>query len=541
MPHASDDMTFQAHPPGQETPPPLSLEAASLLARARKEWEQRQFDAAERLIVQVLALAPENADAIRMLGIAFQRRGDHARAIDCFRRVLAAWPEDSDLRVGLGIALYEHGEIDEALMHLRHACKLAPASASAWFNLGEALWRQMHAEEAVTTLRRALELAPSHIPAQLSLARVQASLGQVDAAVAAFREVLCSDPDNAEAWFGLSNLNTVRFDAADTAHLQRTLTRENLPARSYELLGFTFAKALENQGDHAQAFDMFRRANASRRKRVRWDAAGEHRRVEAIQRIFANDMPAPLNSELGREVIFIVSIPRSGSTLVEQILASHPEVEGANEIKDMSQVIDAETHRRRSAFPLWTPDATAQDWQRMGNEYLARTANWRRNTPRFTDKSLVTWYLVGAALAMLPAARVIIVRRDPVETCLACYRQCFTEKVGFTCDLDEMADYCIDFLRLTQFWLEKYPTRVFNLQYETLIAEPETVTRRVLDFCDLAFDPACLEYHKTSRTVLSAPSAAQVRQPLRGDTARSARYGDKLDRLRERLRDAGVL
>jgi hypothetical protein len=148
---------------------------------------------------------------------------------------------------------------------------------------------------------------------------------------------------------------------------------------------------------------------------------------------------------------------------------------------------------------------------------------------------------VGAALAMLPAARVVVVRRDPVETCLACFRQCFTELSGFTCDLDEMADYCIDFIRLTRFWLERYPNKVFDLEYETLVAEPEPTIRRLLDFCGLPFDPACLEFHKTPRAVLSAPSAAQVRQPMRRDTARSARYGDKLDGLRRRLRDAGVL
>ncbi|MFC5581683.1 tetratricopeptide repeat-containing sulfotransferase family protein [Rhodanobacter terrae] len=520
---------------------PLSPAAASLLARARKEWEQRQFDAAERSITEVLALAPDDADAIRMSGVAAQRRGDHTRAIGCFRRVLATWPEDADLRIGLGIALHEHGEIDEAMAHLRRACELAPASGSAWFNLGEALWRQARTEEAIGALRRALELVPSHIPARLSLARAQASCGQIDAAVAGFRGVLQLDPGHAEGWFGLSNLNTVRFDAADAAGLRQALARGDLPARHRELLSFTLAKALEDQGDYAQAFEVFRLANASRRRRVQWDAAGERRRVDAILRIFANDMPPPPDPGLGHEAILIVSIPRSGSTLVEQILASHPDVEGANEIKDMSQVIDAETRRRRSAFPLWAPDAGAEDWQRLGSEYLARTASWRKTRPRFTDKSLVTWYLVGAALAMLPAARVIIVRRDPVETCLACYRQCFTEKVGFTCDLDEMADYCIDFLRLTRFWLEKYPTRVFDLPYESLVADPETVTRRLLDFCGLPFDSACLEFHKTSRAVLSAPSAAQVRQPLRSDTARSALYGDKLDHLRRRLRDAGVL
>ena len=519
---------------------PLSSVASRLLARARKEWAQQQFDAAEQSLVNVLRLAPDEPDAVRMLGMVVQRLGRHAQAIDCFRRVLAMGPEDSDLHVGLGISLFEQGEADEALEQFRHACTLEPASASVWFNLGEALGREAHTREAVAALQRALELDPAHISARLSLARTQANLGEVSAAVGGFREVLRRDPGNAEGWFGLSNLNVVHFDAADTASLQRALAGEGLPDRSRELLGFTFAKALESQGDYAQAFEAFRTANASRRRRVKWDAAGEHRRVEAILRVFAGEMPTPIDARLGNEAILIVSIPRSGSTLVEQILASHPEVEGANEIKDMKQVIDAETQRRNSAFPLWVPDAKADDWQRLGREYLARTARWRQAKPRFTDKSLVTWYLVGAVLAMLPAARVVVVRRDPVETCLGCFRQCFSEASGFACDLDEMADYCSDFLRLTRFWRDKYPHRVFDLQYETLVAEPEPVIRRLLDFCNLPFAPECLEFHKTARTVQSLPSAALVRQPLRSDTARSARFGDKLDSLRQRLRDAGL-
>jgi tetratricopeptide (TPR) repeat protein len=519
---------------------PLSSVAGRLLARARIEWAQQRFEAARQSLASVLTLAPDEPDAIRLLGMVAQRLGNHPKAIDCFKQVLATCPKDADLRIGLGISLFEHGEADEALTHFRQACELEPASTSAWFNLGEALGRQAHTEQAVAALRRALELDPTHLSAHLSLARAQANLGKVDAAVAGFREVLRRDPASAEGWFGLSNLNVVRFDVADAASLQRALAREGLSSRERELLGFAFAKALESQADYAQAFEEYRAANASRRRRVRWDAAGEHKRVEAILRVFADEAPTPTDPRLGSEAIQIVSIPRSGSTLVEQILASHPQVEGANEIKDMKQVIDAETGRRNSAFPLWVPDATAEDWQRLGREYLARTARWRQTKPRFTDKSLVTWYLVGAALAMLPAARVVVVRRDPVETCLGCFRQCFSEASGFACDLDEMADYCGDFLRLTRFWLRKYPSQVFDLQYEALVAQPEPVIRRLLDFCNLSFAPECLEFHKTARTVQSLPSAALVRQPMRGDTARSALFGDKLDSLRKRLRDAGV-
>ena len=520
---------------------PLSSVATRLLARARREWEQRQYDAAERSLTSVLALAPDHPDAVRLLGMVAQRRGHHAKAIECFRKVLAMFPDDDELHVGLGIALFEQNQPEDALAHFRQACKLAPDSASAWFNFGEALGRHAQSHDSIEALQRAVQLNPAHIPARLSLARVQASLGQISAAVAGYHEVVRRDPGNAEGWFGLSNLNTVRFDAADTARMQHALARPGLAGRDYELLAFSYAKALENQRDYAQAYDVFARANASRRQRVKWDAAGEHRRVDVILRVFENDLPAPLDPQLGREAIMIVSIPRSGSTLVEHILASHPEVEGANEIKDMQNVIDEETHRRHSAYPDWAAHATAEDWQRLGREYMARTARWRMSKPRFTDKSLITWYLVGPALAMLPAARVVVVRRDPVETCLGCFRQCFSENSGFACDMDEMADYCIDFLRLTRFWMDKYPGRVMDLQYEALTADPQTQIRRLLDFCGLPFDPACVEFHKTARTVQSLPSAAQVRQPIRRDTARSTLYGDKLDRLRQRLRAAGVI
>lgn len=519
---------------------PLSPIASRMLARARGEWQQQQLQAAEQSFRNVLALAPNHPEAIRTLGMIAQRRGDHARASACFEQVLPVWPHVCDLRIALGIALFEQGKVDEGLAHLQKACTFEPTSVLAWFNLGEALARESRTAEAIAAAQCVLELDPGHIKARLSLARAHANRGQIGAAVDTFREVVRIDPGSVEGWFGLSNLNIVMFDAEDKACLQRNLKREGLSARDHELLGFALAKALESRGEYESAFDMFRLANASRSRRVRWDAAGEHKRIQAIQHEFADMDPSVLDPQLGREVIFIASIPRSGSTLVEHILASHPEVEGANELDCMREVIDAETQRRASAFPLWVHDATPEGWQRMGQDYLARTTRWRKLKPRFTDKSLLTWYYVGAVLAMLPAARVIIVRRDPVETCLGCFRQCFSETGGFPCTLEDTADYCSDFVRLTRFWANKYPDRVFDLQYEALVTQPNIMIRKMLDFCGLPFDAACLNFHETPRAVLSLPSAAQVRQPLRRDTARSELYGSKLDDLRKRLRNAGV-
>jgi tetratricopeptide (TPR) repeat protein len=517
----------------------LAPAAARLLNRARSEWEQGRFDAARRSLASVLSLAPGDPVATFMLGLVSQRLGDHANAIECFRRILPAWPDDFRLRTGLGISLNELGEVDRSISEFRRACELAPESVHAWFNLAEALARHSEATEAVAALQRVLGLDPAHCKARLSLARAQTYLGDIDAAVTEFRRVLLCDPYNPEAWSGLANLNTVRFDDADVAQLRQALASRGIIPRARELLTYALGKALEDQGDYAQAFELFGRANASRRRRTKWDAVAEHAHARAITGIFGADIPPAPDPGLGREAIFIVSIARSGSSLVEQILASHPQVEGANEIQDLRKIVDAESRRRGSPFPTWVPEASAEDWLRLGREYMARTARWRESKPRFTDKSLVTWPLVGAVEAMLPAAKVVIVRRDPVETCLGCYRQCFGETSGFACDLDEMAEYYSDFFHTTRFWLRRYPTRVHDLKYEDLVAAPEDAIRGLLAFCELPFDPACVKFHETSRIVRSLPSAAQIRQPLRKDTSRSALYGEKLDSLRQRLKELG--
>lgn len=519
---------------------PLSRTTLRMLERARGELQEGRTADARETLSHALALAPDHPEVLRWAGIAAQAAGDQAMAARCFASAVQACPDDSALHVGLGIAMFRLGDTTRGTGHLRRACELAPASASAWFNLGEALNQETRTAEALQAQQRALAIDPSHAGARLSLARLHASLGDIDASVHAFREVLRREPGNARAWFGLANLNTVRFDSAEAEAIGAAHARATAGTEACDQLGFALAKALEDQGDYARAFEVFRAVNASRRRQVHWDAAGEHRRAEAVLRICGDWNPPAQPQSHGRELILIVSMPRAGSTLVEHILASHPDVEGANEIKDMAQVIDAESRRRHEAFPLWMPLATSAEWQRLGAEYLARTARWRAHRPRFTDKNLASWYFVGAALAMLPDARVVVVLRDPVETCLACWRQWLTGDVGFAYDLDEMADYCIDFMRLTRFWLRKFPARILDLEYETLVAQPEATIRGLLEFCGLSFDPACLDFRHTQRAVQSAPSAAQVREPLRRDTARAHLYGDKLEGLRARLRRAGL-
>jgi len=245
-------------------------------------------------------------------------------------------------------------------------------------------------------------------------------------------------------------------------------------------------------------------------------------------------LPAALDPALGHEAIFIVGLPRSGSTLFEQILAAHPQVEGASELQDLGIVLQRESVRRGVPYPQWIPQAGADDWQRLGREYLARTARWRATRPRFTDKLPDNWKHAGVLRAMLPGATVIETRRDPLETAWSCFKQQFYSQPHFANTLADLGAYLRGCERAMDAWRARDPDQIHLHRYEDLLADPEPAVRRLLADCALDYDPGCLDFHAARRSVRTA-SAAQVRQPLRRDTTRAAAYGALLDPLRGAL------
>ena len=357
-------------------------------------------------------------------------------------------------------------------------------------------------------------------------------LGLVDGYRAALR-----DGAGIEAWARLATLKTVSFDAADTEQLERLFAAPATSPEQRARTGFVLAKALEDSGRFSEAYAVLGIANAIKRRGLKWDARAFSASIDAIVQAFRAPIESSSPSSLGHEVIFIVSLPRSGSTLVEQILATHPEVEGANELGDLSGVIDGESRRTGMEFPAWVARATPDDWRRLGEEYLQRTERWRRRHPRFTDKALSNWGYVGAVAAMLPGARFVDCRRDPLESCLSCWRQLFASGQSFTYDIAELAAYWHDYERMMRFWQSRHPGLARIQSHERLVDAPEDEVRALLEFCGLPFDANCLAFHQTPRAVHTL-SAAQVREPLRKDTARAWRYGDLLLPMRLALGSA---
>ena len=487
---------------------------------------------ADRFIVPALALAGDHPEVLRLLAGIQTLRNQHAQAAQTMRSALLRRPEDALYHNTLGSILIAQGDLDSAIHTLQRAVEIDPTLAAAFYNLGLALIQSVRPAEAAEAFQRSLVLAPTYAPARVMLADILRAGGRTDDAVAEYRRVLAKQPTAGIAWWGLANLKTVPLGDDDIAAMRQAQASRSATENDHIAIGFALGKALADRGNYAESLDAIATSNTLARRRATWDGAGFSRTVSQALDAFTPP-PHGTTEDLGHEVIFIISMPRSGSTLIEQILASHSQVTGTSELPDLPLVLTEESQRRGKPFPVWASEATPTDWTRMGRRYLERTARWREHTPRFTDKLLNNWFYLGAIRAMLPAARIVVARRDPLETCLSCYYQQFANN-EFTRTFPDLAGYWNDFNRAIEHWKTLHPTALHEAHYERLVGDPENTIRQLLDFCGLHFETACLNFHETRRDILTA-SAAQVREPLRNDTARAQRFGALLDPLRAAL------
>lgn len=509
---------------------PAEVETLHAAARAIRDRAPGQ---AEHLLDNVLARHPAHAEALRLKAILYlhTRRAPHA--IQTLQRALEHHPDDALLHCDLGNAHATHGDQAAAIDAWERSCALDPDQGTAWFNLGRAHQQQGDSHAAIKALQQACALAPDLLPARILLGDALVHVGRFDEAARRYRDALHLQPSCGDAWRGLSNIKTVALSDADARQLSMQMQRRDVADSDRIAMGHALGKLEEDRGRYPQAHAAFVAANALQRRLTPWSAKAFTGYVDQVLAL-TRELPTPVDPGLGKQAIFIVGQPRSGSTLFEQILAGHAEVEGAGELPDLGIVIQRESQRRRQPFPAWIPHASAADWHRLGQDYLQRTARWRGAKPRAVDKLPENWKLAGVLRAMLPGATVIETRRDPLETAWSCFKQQFYSQPHFACDPDDIAVHLRGCEQAMAQWRARDPAHMHLHRYEDLLAEPEVRIRALLADCRLEFDPGCLAFHTGDRSVRTA-SAAQVRQPLRGDTARSAHYGALLDPFRRAL------
>ena len=463
---------------------PTDVAALRMLAEASARLGR--YADAEQLLVKCLELAPSFVAARHNYATVLQRLGRSADALREVEGLLAADPRNGSLRSLEAAALARLGEYERAIAAYESVLADYPAQAKLWMSLGHAVKTTGQQQRCIEVYRRSIELEPS--------------LG--------------------EAWWSLANLKTYRFSEADVAAMRGQLARADLSDEDRLHFHFALGKALEDAGEYAESFRHYADGNAVRRKTVQYKAAETTDAVERTCRLLTRQFFAERTGAgcAAPDPIFIVGLPRAGSTLVEQILASHPLVEGTMELPDLLMLVRELSGRTRGAEPSRYPEALAEldagQLRSLGERYLAQTRVQRKtDAPFFIDKMPNNWTHVGLIQLILPNAKVIDARRHPLSCCFSGFKQHFARGQGFTYSLEDLGRYYHDYVRLMARYDAVLPGRVHRVIYERMVDNTENEVRRLLEYCGLEFDERCLRFYENDRAVRTA-SSEQVRSPI---------------------------
>jgi tetratricopeptide (TPR) repeat protein len=418
---------------------------------------------------------------------------------------------------GLGPALIALGRLEEADAAARHAAKIEPDNPQTWLTIASVATRLMQQEEALEAYERAARLQPHEVRLRTTIGHVHKTLGRRPESEAAYKAALAMDPGLAEAWWSLADLKNYDFSDAEVAAMQSQLASDQRGRTNEAQLHFALGKALEQRRQHAAAFAHYAQGNALRRLDAPFDSERFERRCHRIRAFFDAAFFAGRagSGDPSSAPIFIVGLPRSGSTLVEQILASHSQVEGTMELPNIliiTREFDAMAPGQ-DGYPETMREVSTAHLTALGARYIAQTAPLHRGRERFTDKLPNNFSHIGLIHAILPRATIIDARRHPMDACFSTFKQYFAVGQTFSYDLEDLGRYYRCYLSLMDHWDAVLPGKVLHLQYEELVRDPEANIRRLLEHCGLPFEAACVAFHETRRPVRTA-SAEQVRQPL---------------------------
>lgn len=527
---------MEAEAVAQEAQAPAVMHASRLLLAK----DLPQAEAAAR---QVLQRAPANVAALCVLGEIAVRLGIYGEAQRLFRAALIASPEFSDAKINLARALFRTSDFGEGLLLLDDVLMLDPRNRPALSAKLATLGQIGAYDRSLASHEQALAQQPDQPWLWVSYGNVCKTLGLYDESVSAFRGALSLDRRRTEAWWGLANLKRVSFDTADRqAMLDLAAALPDTDPGQVQL-HFALGKAFEDARDYARSFDHYAIANRVRRADLRYDAQAMTDEVSATIAFFDTDyFAASAGGDADAKLIFIVGMPRAGSTLVEQILASHSRVEGTAElpyIPLISQKVVADRWADQDAqYPQILASLTANEIDDLAASYRRSAAQHRQTgKPYMIDKLPNNWLNIGLILTLFPNAKIVDARRAAMACCFANFKQHFARGQGFAYALGDMGHYYRDYVRFMDHIDQVVPGAAYRLVHERLIDDPEREIRGLLAYLDLPFEEACLNFHENKRPVRT-PSAEQVRRPINRDAVDQWRhYQPWLQPLQDALGD----
>jgi tetratricopeptide (TPR) repeat protein len=483
------------------------------LIEAAMAMNENRLDVAERLLKPHLKEDPFDAAAIRMLAELAARIGRWRDAENLLRRAVELAPGWAAAKANLALVLGRMGRPAEALELLDDVFAQEPGEVGHWNLKAATLGRLGDFDEAIRLYEEVLAKLPKQPRVWLSYGHMLKTVGRQGDGIVAYRKAIEIEPALGEAWWSLANLKTVKFDEDDISAMRRALESTGLTEQDRFHLDFALGKAMHDAGRASEAFEHYSRANALRLKTQPYRPGEITRLVDRSIEAFSADCFADHGGGCeATDPIFIVGMPRAGSTLIEQILSSHSKVEGTSELPDLPMLT-----RKLGPYPKAILQASADERRALGEEYLRRAGVQRRTErPFFIDKLPNNWLYVPFILLILPNAKIIDARRHPLGCCFSNFRQHFARGQDFTYDLEHVGRYYADYLRLMSHVDTALPGRVHRIIYEQMVENTEARVRQLLDYCGLEFEPQVLQFYKTERAVRTA-SSEQVRQPIYRD------------------------
>ncbi len=479
---------------------------------------------------EAAALEPRSALAHANCGAALSELGDHNAAVRAYRVAVGCEPQSVDVRLNLASALLVSCLIDDAEEAYRAVTALDSSRLEAHLGLANAYYARGEHENGVRSLERALDLDSNNLVALCNLGRIKVEIGQFSEAESLYRRALNSCPVHGPAWIGLTETRKFTADDAELGTMSRILKDPLLKRLARVQIGFAYAKACDDAGDFATAGSILVETSALARSTIDYDVADDERAMRKIEEIVDATTIARWREAGSASIrpIFIVGMPRSGTTLLEQMLSSHPLVHGAGELADLPRLVRSTLF---ADLPRQLIDMDSKSIARVAQEYLQALDRINPEARHVTDKLTTNFEYVGLIATMFPKAMILHCERDALDTCWSCFQRPFVDGQFWSYDLAEIARYYRAYRRLMYHWKRLLPGRLHTIQYERLVADPERLLRKALEDLHLPWNAVCLQFFSNRRPVKTA-SASQVRRPLYATSiGRSRSYGDLLDPL----------
>ena len=485
-----------------------------LLYKGVRHLHASRYRKAEDAFKKILIEDENNIDALRFMGILAFKSGNHDIAEAMLTKALKLDPTYSLVWANLAQVFSVTGQLDKAKKSFKNILNMEPKNGLIWAEYGTVLIKLANYREGRDAYLKALEFKPDSPRVHLSLGHVYKTMGEIDNSIDSYKSTILQNNLSGEAYWSLANLKTYSFSENEIRDMEETLNGDMSDIERSQM-HFALGKAYEVKKDFDRSFKNYYEGNKVKKGLIKYSSDDTTDNTKRILNFFNQENIHDLSrsSTKDQDPIFVLGMPRSGSTLVDQIISSHSKVDGTQELPNIIKIAAELNTNSQNTYPEALKELDGTKLSDLGKSYITETAWARESAPFFIDKMPNNFIHIGLIKTILPNAKIIDTRRDPMDTCFSCFKQFFARGQLFTYSLEDLGNYYTDYIRAMNHWHNIYGKDIYTVHYDNVINKTEETIRELIDYCELPFEKECLEFYNSSRPV-KTPSAEQVRQPI---------------------------